>query len=130
MICEITVHLLVIVQNKKIQNNTRPKLWKKSKTFYFQYSFSENRAVYEIMWENMVQRGRPQMTVWRMRVTHWITNATDTHSEYVILIAFLQQQWLRERASLLRYTYIACLVRVSCCHQYTRIRPTSGWCSV
>jgi hypothetical protein len=26
-----------------------------------------------------------------------------------ILIAFPQQQWFRERASLLRYTYIACL---------------------
>ena len=32
------------------------------------------------------------------------------HTEYVILIAFPQQQWLRERASVLRYTYIACLV--------------------
>ena len=39
-----------------------------------------------------------------------ITKATDAHSEYVILITFSRQQWLRERASLLRYTYIACLV--------------------
>jgi hypothetical protein len=30
--------------------------------------------------------------------------------QYVILIAFPHQQWFRERASLLRYTYIACLV--------------------
>jgi hypothetical protein len=30
----------------------------------------------------------------------------------IILIAFLQQQWFRERASVLRYTYIACLVVV------------------
>jgi hypothetical protein len=41
----------------------------------------------------------------RMRFACWITKATDTHSEYVILIAFQRQQWLRER-----YTYIACLV--------------------
>jgi hypothetical protein len=34
----------------------------------------------------------------------------DTHTEYVIFLAFPQQQWLRERASMLRYTYIACLV--------------------
>ena len=27
--------------------------------------------------------------------------ATDTHSEYVIFIAFSRQQWLRERASML-----------------------------
>ena len=29
------------------------------------------------------------------------------HSEYVILIDFPLQQWLRERALVLRYTYIA-----------------------
>jgi hypothetical protein len=27
------------------------------------------------------------MTVWRMRYACWITKATDTHSEYVMLIA-------------------------------------------
>jgi hypothetical protein len=32
---------------------------------------------------------------------------TDQH---VILFAFPLQQWFRERASVLRYTYIACLV--------------------
>jgi len=40
-----------------------------------------------------------------MRVAHWITTATYTHSEYVISIAFPLQQWLRERASALRHTY-------------------------
>jgi hypothetical protein len=47
--------------------------------------------------------------MWRMRFACWITKATDTHSEYVILIAFPPQQWLRERASMLRYTYVAFL---------------------
>jgi hypothetical protein len=46
----------------------------------------------------------------RMRFACWVTKATNTHSEYVILIAFPRQQWLQKRASLLRYTYIACLV--------------------
>jgi hypothetical protein len=50
-------------------------------------------------------------TIGRMRFTCWITKATDTHSEYVILIAFRRHQLLRERASMLRYTYIACLVK-------------------
>ena len=36
---------------------------------------------------------------------------TDTHSEYLILIVFPRQQRLNERASMLPYTYIACLVR-------------------
>ena len=45
-----------------------------------------------------------------MRFVWRITMAKDTHSEYVILIAFPRQKWLRERASILRYTYIAALV--------------------
>ena len=35
----------------------------------------------------------------RMRFACWITKATDTHSEYVNLIAFPQRQLLCERAS-------------------------------
>ena len=50
------------------------------------------------------------MTIWRMRVACWIRNSTNTSSEYVTLIAFPQQQWLHDRTSLLRCTYIACLV--------------------
>ena len=39
----------------------------------------------------------------RMRFACWVTKATDTHSEYIILIAFSQQKWLGERASMLGY---------------------------
>jgi len=72
--------------------------------------FFENRAVYDIMWKNVVERGRPQMTIWRMRIACWIPVAINTHSEYVILIASPLQQWLYERASLSRQEYIACLL--------------------
>jgi hypothetical protein len=44
----------------------------------------------------------------RMRSACWITKTTDRHSEYAILTAFSRQQWLRERASLLRL-YVRCL---------------------
>jgi hypothetical protein len=56
-------------------------------------SFIENRAVYEIKWENIVESGRPQVTIWRMRIVCWIPKGTNTHSECVILIAFPLQQW-------------------------------------
>jgi len=69
--------------------------------------FSEIRAVYEIIWKNTVERGRPQIKIWHMRIACWIPKATNTHSEYVILITFPQQQWLHESASMLCYTYIA-----------------------
>jgi hypothetical protein len=42
-----------------------------------------------------------------------VPSCTHKHAhtdQYVILIAFPQQQRFRERASMLRYTYIACLV--------------------
>jgi hypothetical protein len=50
----------------------------------------------------------------RMRFVCWINKATDTHSEYVILIrnALPRQKWLSESASVLRYTHIACLVHL------------------
>jgi hypothetical protein len=48
----------------------------------------------------------------RMRFACWITKATDTRSQYVILIAFPRQQWLRECAQCYVYTltYIVFLV--------------------
>jgi hypothetical protein len=39
-----------------------------------------------------------------MRIARVITKATNSHSEYVILIAFLRQQRFGKRASVLRYT--------------------------
>jgi hypothetical protein len=48
----------------------------------------------------------------RMRFACCITKATHTHthSEYVILIDFSRQQWLRERTTILRYMHIIYLV--------------------
>jgi hypothetical protein len=54
----------------------------RSITFFF-----ENRAVYEIMWKRILEPDRPQMAIWRMRITCWITKTTDTHSDYVILVS-------------------------------------------
>ena len=68
--------------------------------------FFENRAVYEIM------RDRPQVAIWHMHLASWIPKDTNTHSEYVVLIAFTLQQWLHEDVSMLRCTYIACLVYI------------------
>ena len=74
------------------------------------FFFFENRAVYGIMWKNIVQPDRPKRTTWRTRIACWVPKATNTHSEYVILIAFPLQQWLHEHASMLRHTYIDCIV--------------------
>jgi hypothetical protein len=44
----------------------------------------------------------------RMRFACWIDKVTKSLSEYVILTVFPLQQWLRERALILLYMYIAC----------------------
>jgi len=57
----------------------------------------ENHAGYELMCENIVKTDRPVMTKWHMRrITCWIPKVTNTHSEYLIIIAFKLQQWLHE----------------------------------
>jgi len=64
------------------------KFWDKSygknQNTYFIYNkvfFSfENRAFYEIMWKNILEPGRPQMTVWHLRIACWIPKAKNTHS--------------------------------------------------
>jgi hypothetical protein len=82
-------------------------------TFYIQFFFFENRAGCEITRKNIVEPGRPQMTIGRMHIACWIPKATNTHSEYVTFTANPQQQWLNKRTSMPRYTYTVRLVTVS-----------------
>ena len=49
------------------------------------------------------------MAIWRMRISCWIRKATNTHSEYVITIAFPLQHLLQESPSESRYKYVACI---------------------
>jgi hypothetical protein len=52
------------------------------------YFIFKNPAVCEVMWKNMAEPDKPQVTIRRMRVSGWIPKATHTHSEYVIIFAF------------------------------------------
>jgi hypothetical protein len=73
------------------------KVVEKTKKTYFVinnfFFFFENRPVYEMMWYYTAEPGRLQMKKWRMRIACWVPNATNTRSEYVILIALPPQQW-------------------------------------
>ena len=62
------------------------------------------------MQKNIVEPGRPQMTTWLMRIACWIPKATNIHSEQVILITFPMQRRLHECTSVLRHTYVTCLL--------------------
>jgi hypothetical protein len=76
----------------------------------FNSFFFENRAFYGIAWKNTVEPSRPQVTIWCMHIACRITKTTNTHSEYIILIAIPLQQWLHKRASMLRFTNIVSYV--------------------
>ena len=56
------------------------------------------------------------MHVWRMRIARRLTKATNTHTQYVIVIAFSLQQWWQERASVLRcYAHcLSCFIYTGC----------------
>jgi len=63
--------------------NSSDKICRANKNTHFVFNiyffFFENRAVYEIMWENIVKRSWLQMTIWRMRIACWIPKTTNTH---------------------------------------------------
>ena len=77
------------------------------------------------MWKNIVERGRPEMKIWRTHTACCIPKDTNTGPEYVILIIVTLEQWLHEQASVLRY--ITCLLhpqlRFPLCEFITHTRP-------
>jgi hypothetical protein len=76
------------------------------------------KTIVRFLWDNVKKYGTARQATFdniirRMRFACWITKATDTHSEYVILIAFSRQQWLRERATMLcLYVHLSILLNV------------------
>jgi hypothetical protein len=77
--------------------------------FFF---FFENHAISGIMWKNIVEQDRTQVTICAcsLHAGYRIPHASK-HTNYVKLTAFPMQQRLQESASEFRHTYIVFLVR-------------------
>jgi len=90
----------------RMRNVSEKKVLRKIETYIlYSITFSfEKHVIHEIMWENIVKPGIPQMTIWCMHIVCGMPKATDTLSGYVILIAFPLLQWLHKCASVLRYS--------------------------
>jgi hypothetical protein len=102
----IITHLFLL-RMRNVSNKTKEKM----KSYILcSETFFKNRAVYMIMRKNSAEPDRPQMTIWHVCNTCWITKATETPSEDGIFIAFLLQQWLHKHTSMLHNMYIAYLV--------------------
>jgi hypothetical protein len=65
--------------------------------FMFSNLFFGNRNVYEKMWKNIVERGRPQVQYGSCAL-HAGYRRLQLHSDCVTPITFPQQQWLHEVA--------------------------------
>ena len=73
---------------------------------------------------NIVERGTPQMTIWRMRIACWIPKATNTHTQCNARCFSTARMVARMRQKL-RYTYILFLV-MSYIHVFSsQLNPTS-----
>ena len=60
--------------------------WNQNTHFVSDNFFFKKHSICEIIWKNIVEPSRPQMTVRCMRIASWITKATNTRSEYIILL--------------------------------------------
>jgi len=110
---DLYIFLIILCLVLLRMRNVSDEICIESQNTRFIFQIFLNCAFYEIMWKkNIVQPGRPQMTVWCRRIRCRIPKATNTHSEYVILIAFPQQLWWHKHTSMLSYMYIACPVNV------------------
>jgi hypothetical protein len=55
----------------------------KLKHILYSVTFFENRVICKIIWKNVVVRGMPQMTIWRVRIACWIPKAANTDTQIV-----------------------------------------------
>jgi len=80
-----TIYIFIISRSVLLRmRNVSEKICRETRNTHFVFNFFFlNRAVYEIMWGNLVEPGRPQVRTWRMRIACWITKARDTHNQVV-----------------------------------------------
>jgi len=45
------------------------------------------------MWKNIIERGRPQMTIWHMCIACWIPEATNTHIHNMAHVHCMLNTW-------------------------------------
>jgi hypothetical protein len=92
-----------IIQTKSRENQNTYFMFSK---FHF---FFETPEVYGVMWKNIVERGRPQMTIWRMRIACWITKSTNAHTKVVINTHSFSTATMVLRRHLNVTVYVLCL---------------------
>jgi len=107
-----------------LYNKTYVQLWWYLAEFFLEWEMFHTKVVEKIqthilcpttvfrilcrLWDNVEKCGTSRQVtndniILRMHFVCCISKATDTHSKYVIFIAFLWQRWLWERVSMLLF---------------------------
>jgi hypothetical protein len=70
------------------------------------------------MWKNIVERGRPQMTIWRMRIACWMPRAANTQGVYYCF----------STAKVVARTRLSVTLHVHClsCLNFCKVMPDDG----
>ena len=65
--------------------NVADKICRENQNTHFVFSIFFFRKCFRLPdnTENFVERGRPQMTIWRVNIACWIPKATNTHTHVV-----------------------------------------------
>ena len=94
--------------------NVLDKNCRENQNIYFMF----NSAVYNVKKYGEAKGATNDVTMWRIRVACWISFATCTHAractdrQMCNTYCFSTATMFRERATMLRYTYIGCLVDI------------------
>ena len=86
----------------------------KTRFVFDNFFLFENHAVCKIMLEKVLQNQTIHRSRYNAAHAHCMLNTLRYSSQYVTPIAFPLQQLLHERASMLRYTYMDCIVYRYC----------------
>ena len=73
-----------------------------------------------MMWKDIVEPDRPQMTIWRTRIACWVPKVTNTHSSHVLSTYCFSTSTMVSRMRLYVTLYVYC---VSCLSFCTKKKP-------
>ena len=93
----------------RMRNDSDKSCRENQNTHFVFGNFFFNSAVCELVWKNIVERGRIQMTVWHMRIACWIPKATNTHTLRMCNTYIFSTATTVARTRLIVTLYVHCL---------------------
>jgi hypothetical protein len=105
--------------NTYIMRNVSGKSCRENPNTHFTFKnlfFSKNRVFYEIMWKNIAQPDRLQMTV--QYGACWVTKAIDTYSGYVMIFHGKNSYAKTPKNTTFQYTAYIAFPYVQNLHQF------------